>query len=325
LVPTVIAVALLNAFFAGFHGSAAIVATVISSRSLPPRTALFLAAGAALVGPLVLGTAVANTVGQQLIAPGSLSISILLAGLLAATGWIVFTWFTGVPCSASQALIGGLLGAVLMGVGSGGISMPGFIKILIGLFISPSIGLLAGLALMQVTLLLVQNATLSVNEFFRRAQVFTSFGLALTVSSNDAQKLMGVITLTLVLAGQQATFGVPWWVAGASAAAFALGILSGGYRLIRTLGGRLFKIRPVHAFGAQLAATVVILAGSLGGLPVSNTQVISTAIVGVGSAERMSKIRWQVAANMVTAWVLTIPVTAGLAGGVFWLLKGSLP
>lgn len=317
--------ALLNVFLAGFHGSAAIVATVISSRALSPRRALWSAAAAALAGPLLLGTAVANTLGQQLITPAALSLRVLLSALLAATSWSLFTWVVRIPSSASQALIGGLLGAASALAGAGAVQWPGLTKILIGLFVAPPLGLLAGLLVMQVVLRLVQNATPRANLWFKQLQLFTALGLALAVSSNDAQKLMGLITLALVLAGPLAAFQVPLWVMAACAAAFVLGMLSGGYRLIRTLGARIFRIRPIHAFSTQLAAMLVMFGASLTGWPVSTTQVISTAIFGVGSAERVSKVRWQVAGSLITAWVLTLPVTAALGAAGLWLLQKVWP
>lgn len=324
MVMLLVGVALLNALLAGFHGSAAVVATVISSRALAPRRALAVAGGAAFIGPLVLGTAVAGTLGRDLIAPAGMTPVVLLSALLAATVWVLFTWRVGVPCSASQALVGGLLGAATLAAGPGAVRAAGLWKVLIGLFISPPLGLLTGLAVMAGVLVLARRATPRANELFKRLQFFTSLALALVVSSNDAQKLMGLITLGLMLTGQQPAFSVPLWVVGASAAAFALGVLSGGYRLIRTLGGRIFRIRPVHGFSAQFAAGLVILGASLTGLPVSSTQVVSTAIFGVGSAERPTKVRWQVAGEMISAWVLTIPATAALAGLTYALLKGFL-
>lgn len=315
--------AVVNAFLAGFHGSAAVVATVISSRALSPRVALLSAAGAAWVGPLILGTAVANTISQQLVTPAALSEPVLICALAAAAGWIAFTWLVGIPCSASQATIGGLLGASTAAAGVGAIQPTGLYKTLLGLFLSPPLGLLAGLVIMYGMLWLFRSATPRINVVFRRLQLLTTLGLALAVGSNDAQKFMGLMALALLLAGQSAHFTIPVWVMVLSATAFALGMLSGGNRLIRTLGARIFKIRPVHSLSAQVAAGVVVLAASLVGLPVSSTQVISTVVFGVGTAERLSKVRWQIAQNMVTAWVLTLPVTAALAGLGFWLWKGS--
>jgi inorganic phosphate transporter, PiT family len=315
--------ALANAFLAGFHGSAAVVATVISSRALTPRVALLSAAAAAWIGPLLLGTAVANTISRELIVPAALSQEVLICGLAAAASWIAITWLVGIPCSASQATIGGLLGASVTAAGLNAIQPLGLIKTLVGLFVSPPLGLLAGLWIMRVMLMVFQNATPRINALFRRVQLITTLGLALTVGSNDAQKFMGLIALALVLAGQTSHYHIPTWVMVASATAFALGMLSGGYRLIRTLGARIFKIRPVHSLSAQTAAGLVVLTASLIGLPVSSTQVISTAVFGVGTAERLSKVRWQIAREMLTAWALTLPVTAGLAGLWLWMWKGS--
>ncbi len=322
MLPLLIVIALLNAFLAGFHGSAAVVATVISSRALSPRAALVCSALAAFIGPLVLGTAVANTISQQLISPSVLTPDVLVCGLLAAVSWVLFTWWMGVPSSASHALIGGLLGAAFAAAGPLAIQPLGLIKTIIGLFASPPLGWLAGLLVMPVILFFVQNATPRINLVFRRFQLFSTIGLAATIGSNDAQKFMGLIALALLLSGASTTFAVPGWAIVASAAAFALGTLSGGYRLIRTLGGRIFKVRPVHSLGAQLAAGGLILTASLTGLPVSGTHVMSTAIFGVGSAERLSKVRWQVAGDLLTAWALTLPLTALLAGAGYWLLKG---
>lgn len=319
----VLGLTFLNAFLAGFHGSAAVVATVIASRALSPRVALFWAALAAWLGPIVLGTAVANTISQQLIVPTALSLEVLACGLIAAASWITFTWFVGIPCSASQALIGGLLGAAVYNAGWAALQPVGFSKTLLGLFLSPPLGLLAGLGIMHLIRLLFGGATPRINVLFRQFQLFTTLGLALTVGSNDAQKFMGLVTLALVLAGQSADFQVPLWVLLASATAFALGMLSGGYRLIKTIGGRIFTLRPAHSLSAQLAAGLVVLVASLTGLPVSSTQVVSTSVFGVGAAERPSKVRWQVAREMLSAWALTIPVTATLAGGLLWLWKGS--
>jgi len=315
--------ALANAFLAGFHGSAAVVATVISSRALSPRIALLSAAGAAWIGPLVLGTAVADTISRQLITPAALSLEVLICGLASAACWIALTWLIGIPCSASQATIGGLLGASITVAGFSAVQSLGLIKTLLGLFVSPPLGLLAGLWMMRAMLSLFQSATPRVNVLFRRMQLGTTLGLAVTVGSNDAQKFMGLIALALFLGGQTANYHIPTWVILASGTAFALGMLSGGYRLIRTLGARIIKIRPVHSLSAQTASGLVVLAASLTGLPVSSTQVISTAVFGVGSAERLSKVRWQIAQEMLTAWALTLPVTAVLAGLSIWLWKGS--
>lgn len=315
-------VALGDAYLMGFHGSAAIVSTVISSRALSPRRALLLTVTATLVGPVVLGTAVAATIGQSLALPSAWSPEVVLCGVLAAIGWTLLTWWLAIPCSASQALIGGLLGAVTMAAGPGAVQQAGVLKALIGLFISPPIGFIAGLLVMRLMLWLARSLTPRANLLFKYLQLITSVGLALAVSSNDVQKVMGVLMIALAITGSAAVGAVPLWIRAVSALAFALGLVSGGFRLIRTLGGRLYKIRPIHGFVAQLAAMLVIFSAGQTGLPVSSTQVLSTAIVGVGSAERVSKVRWQVAGEMMVAWFLTIPITAVLAGAGVWLWKG---
>ncbi len=321
---SILAAALGGTFLMGFHASAAVVSTVISSRALAPRRALLLTVLATFVGPLVLGSAVANTIGRELAEPGAWSPEVLLCGLLAAISWSLFTWWVRLPSSVSQALIGGLMGALVAAAGPAAVQRAGLLKTLTGLFISPPAGLIVGGLVMWLTLSLAEYATPRINLAFKQLQIATSLGLALTVGANDAQKMMGVLTLGLLLFGQAATFDVPVWVRLACAAAFSLGVVSGGYRLIRTLGGRLFTIRPVHGFVAQLSAALVLFGASEVGLPVSSTQVLSTAIVGVGSAERLSKVRWQVAGDMVAAWVMTMPVTAVLGGAAIWLWKGWL-
>jgi PiT family inorganic phosphate transporter len=217
-------------------------------------------------------------------------------------------------------LIGGLIGAVAVGAGFGAIKLAGLEKVLIALFISPLIGFVFGFILMRVVYFLVRGATPGINEFFKRAQFVTAMGMAFSHGTNDAQKTMGVITLSLVIGGVIPTFHVPIWVIASSAGAIALGTSVGGWRLIRTLGGKFYKIRPVHSFTSQLTSGIVILGASLFGGPVSTTQVVSSAIIGVGSAERLGKVRWRVAGDIVTAWIVTIPATALVSAGIYLLL-----
>ena len=308
-----VAAALLFDFLNGFHDSANVVATVISSRALPPRAALFLTAVAEFAGPFLFGVAVATTVGKGLIDSAAISPAVVLGAVLAAIAWNMITWFFGIPSSSSHALVGGLLGAAGIAGGLNVIQIAGLQKVLIALFISPLLGALAGFLIMRLVLFLVTGAPPRVNRLFKRLQIVTAAGLALSHGANDAQKTMGIITLGLVTAGALPTFTVPAWVIAASAGAISLGTAFGGWRLIRTLGGRIYKIRPIHGFTAQTASGAVILAAALLGGPVSTTQVVSSAIMGVGAAERLSKVRWSVAREMLVAWGLTIPITAGLA------------
>jgi PiT family inorganic phosphate transporter len=306
-------------FLNGFHDSANLVATVIASRSLPPRVALLLAAAAEFVGPFLFGTAVAAAIGDGLLAPGVITIPALLCALGAAIGWNLLTWWLGLPASSSHALVGGLVGAAIASAGWHAVVVWGLVKILIALFLSPLLGMGAGFLVMRFLLFLCRRATPDVNRVFRFGQIFTSLILALSHSANDAQKTMGVITLGLVIAGAQNSFHVPVWVVLLSASAIALGSYSGAWRLIRTLGARVITVRPIHGFAAQLSGAAVILGAALLGGPVSSTQVLGSALMGVGSAERITKVRWEAGREMLWAWALTIPVCIGTGAGLFWL------
>jgi PiT family inorganic phosphate transporter len=314
--------ALLFDFLNGFHDSSNIVATVISSRALHPRLALVLAAISEFVGPFLFGVAVARTIGHDLLVDTALNEQVVLAALIAAVIWNLATWFLGLPSSSSHALLGGLIGAALIYAKNVSVvQVNGLIKVVLALFISPLLGIAAGFLIMRVTLWLVRGASPRISGFFRRTQILTLVGLGLSHGTNDAQKTMGVIALGLFLTGRIPSFYIPLWVVAASAGAIALGTAFGGWRLIRTLGGRIYRIRPIHGFTSQIAGAGVILAGALLGGPVSTTQVMSSAIVGVGAAERVNKVRWTILRDMVLAWVLTIPSTAALAGVAFYLLN----
>lgn len=313
--------ALIFDFLNGFHDSSNIVATVITSGSLPPRRALLLAATAVFIGPFLFGVAVAKAVGEGMLDSHVLQADVVVAALTASVLWNLLTWYLGIPSSSSHALIGGLLGGGIASNGFQVVQFNGVIKVLIALLISPPLGLLAGFLIMRITLWVVRDATPGIDRLFRRLHVLTLVGLALSHGTNDAQKTMGVITLGLVTTGLQAEFIVPTWVIAISSGVIALGTSMGGWRLIKTLGARIFRIRPMHGFTSQVAGAGVILGAALAGGPVSTTQVMSSSIMGVGAAERLSKVRWGVLREMVTAWLLTIPLTALLAGLIFFLLS----
>lgn len=315
-------VALLFDFLNGFHDSSNIVATVISSRALHPRVALLLAALAEFVGPFIFGVAVATTIGNELLVESALNINVIIAALVSAVVWNLLTWYAGIPSSSSHALLGGLLGAAILSTGGFEIvKLPGLLKIVLALLLSPIAGLAVGFIVMRLTLWLVRNASPRIDIVFKKAQVLTLVGLALSHGTNDAQKTMGVIALGLFLSGRTAQFSIPLWVIAVSAGAIALGTAFGGWRLIRTLGGKIFRIRPIHGFTSQIAGAGVILGASLLGGPVSTTQVMSSSIMGVGAAQRVNMVRWNVLRDMVTAWLLTIPLTAGMAALVLLLIK----
>lgn len=320
MLPYLLGLALLFDFLNGFHDSSNIVATVISSRALPPRLALVMAALAEFSGPFIFGVAVAKTVGDGLLTRSALTSDVIIAALAASVLWNLLTWWIGIPSSSSHALVGGLLGAAIMAQGWAVIQMEGLMTILIALLTSPLFGLAMGFLVMKGTLLLSRNASPKINTLFKRLQVVTLLGLGLSHGTNDAQKTMGVITLGLLLEGYITDFTVPTWVIAASAGAIALGTSFGGWRLIRTLGGRIYRIRPVHALTSQAAGAAVILGAALLGGPVSTTQVMSSSIMGVGAAERMNKVRWGILKDMLTAWLLTIPLVGVCAALGYWLI-----
>jgi PiT family inorganic phosphate transporter len=315
-----ILLAIIFDFLNGVHDSSNIVATMITSRAFKPRVALGVTAIAHFVAPFLFGVAVATTIGEDIIDANAINNGVIIAALLSAILWNLFTWFVGIPSSSSHALVGGLIGAVAVGAGLQAIYLDGMMKVLIALFISPIIGFIGGFLFTKLILFLAKGASMRINWFFKRSQIITAITLAFSHGTNDAQKTMGIITLGLVTSGFLDTFYVPLWVVAISAGAIALGTAMGGWRLIKTLGGKFYKIRPVDAFSAQTTSTVVILGASLLGEPVSTTQVVSSSIMGVGSAERLSKVRWGVGRDMTMAWLVTIPVTALLAAVIYWIL-----
>ena len=313
LVGTLIGVAVLFDFLNGFHDSSNVVATIISSRAMSPRTALALSAVAHFCAPFLFGVAVATTIGHDVVDPATITIGVILTALLSAIIWNLATWFVGIPSSSSHALIGGIVGAVGADSGLSTIKIAGLEKVLLALFLSPVLGLLIGYLFMKLVLFLARGASPKINWLFKRLQTVTSLALALSHGTNDAQKTMGILTMGLVTGGYLPHFIVPWWVVLVSALALSLGTAFGGWRIIRTLGGRIYKIRPIHGFTSQAISASVILGAALLGGPVSTTHVVGSAIMGVGSAERLSKVRWGVAGNIFTAWLVTIPVTALMA------------
>ena len=321
LVIVVIVLALAFDFLNGIHDSSNVVATMISSRAFSPRVALGVTALAEFSGPFLFGVAVAKTIGHEIVAAETISTLVLVAALASAIVWNLLTWYLGFPSSSSHALIGGLIGSVSMAAGFQAIQMAGIEKILLTLFTSPIIGFVVGFIVLRLIYILAWNATPRVNAIFKRSQMITGVALALSHGANDAQKSMGIITLALVTGGYLQEFKVPLWVIMMCAGMIAFGTAVGGWSLIRTLGGKFFKIRPVDGIAAQMASASVILTASLIGGPVSTTQVVSSAIMGVGAAERANKVRWHVAQEIITAWVLTIPASAAVGAGVYWLIS----
>ena len=324
IIIAIVILALLYAFLNGVNDSSSIVATMISSRALSPRAALGLTAVAEFLGPFIFGIAVAKTIGHGIVLPEAISSSVILAAMLAAVSWNLLTGYLGLPSSSSHALIGGLIGAVSMGAGWRAIQVSGLEKTLIPLFIAPLFGFVIGFIVLRIIIRLSWEASPSINESFRRNQIFTVIALGLSHGSNDAPKAMGVITLALITEKYLNTFIVPTWVILLCALAIAAGTAVGGERLIRTVGGRFYKIEPIDAFSTQLASAIVVMTASLTGGPVSASQVISSAIMGVGTAERPNKVRWKIAQDIGTAWLLTIPATALVAALIYKLLTRNI-
>jgi PiT family inorganic phosphate transporter len=308
-------------FLNGFHDSANVVATAIASRAMSPRSALSIAAMCDFIGPFLFGVAVATTIGSEVVSEEAVTVPVSMAALISAIVWNLLTWWLGLPSSSSHALIGGFVGAAIAGYGLDAINLDGMIKVITGLFVSPIIGLSLGWLVMSIVLFIGRSLTPRAKVFFLRSQWVTSVALGLSHGTNDAQKTMGILAMGLVAFGILDEFMIPTWVIFACASAMALGTALGGWRLIRTVGAGFFRVRATHAFSSQFASAGVILGAALWGAPVSTTQVISSSIVGAGSAERINKVRWGVAGQIVTAWILTIPTTVLLGAFIFWLLS----
>ena len=308
-----------------WHNSRNVVSTMISSRAYSPRVALGVTILAELAGPFVFGVAVAKTIGRGIADPDAINLQVILAALLGAIIWNLLTWKLGIPSSSSHALIGGIVGAVSTRAGAQAIQVDGLLSILISLFASPIIGFIFGFILLKIVLSLCWKTTPRVNEFFKKSQLLTALALGLSHGSNDGQKTMGIITLTLVTGGYLGSFTVPIWVVAACAIALASGTAVGGWSLIGKPATGFYKIRPVDGFSAQVTSAIIVIAASIIGGPVSATQVINTAIMGIGASERANKVRWGTAQDIVTAWVLTIPAAAFAAAGMYWLVIRIIP
>jgi inorganic phosphate transporter, PiT family len=318
----VVVTALAFDFTNGFHDTANVVATSISTRAMSPRIAVTFAALLNFAGAFI-SLQVAATVGKGIVEPGAVTPTVIFAGLIGAIGWNLITWYFGLPSSSSHALIGGLVGAVLVAEGSNAIVAGGLLgKVIVPALIAPVLAFTAaalGILLIYRVVGLLRPGP--VTKGFKFGQLISGGLLALAHGTNDAQKTMGVITLALIAHGDIATnnFHVPDWVVVASASAIALGTYSGGWRIIKTMGSRIIKMDSAQGFSAQGAGAAVILAASHYGYPLSTTHVISGGVMGAGAAKRVSAVRWGVAGNIVVAWVLTIPA-AGVMGALTWAI-----
>jgi inorganic phosphate transporter, PiT family len=330
----IIFVALVFDYTNGFHDAANSIATVVSTRVLSPGVAVLWAAFFNFVAFAILGTRVAKTIGGDLVRieliQADLRLYMLLAGVIGAIAWNIITWYVGLPTSSSHALIGGYGGAAIVAYGSfiGILKPEGWIKTLIFIVASPVIGMLLGGLLMIAVYWIFHRTSLSrVDGIFRRGQLLSAAAYSLGHGGNDAQKTMGIVTAVLVAGGLLGSGpggklpDIPLWVVLTAHGAIALGTLSGGWRIVHTMGSKITKLKPVGGFCAETAGAIALFGATLAGIPVSTTHTITGAIVGVGSTRRLSAVKWGVARRIVWAWVLTIPMAGSIAALTFWLIK----
>ena len=322
LVLTVILFALLFDFLNGFHDAANSIATIVSTRVLSPRKAVAWAAFFNLVAAILFDVHIAKTIGQGLINIAVVNEYVILAALLGAIAWNLITWYYGIPSSSSHALIGGYGGAAVAKAGFGSIIFSGWNKTLIFIAIAPLMGMIMGYFLQIVVVWAVRRSSFTrVDSLFRKLQLLSAALYSLGHGTNDAQKTMGIITGLLVTAGILQTFQVPFWVILLSHFAIAMGTLFGGWRIVKTMGSRITRLRPSDGFCAETAGGLTLLLTAFGGIAVSTTHTIAGAIMGVGATKRLSAVRWGVAGTMIWAWILTIPASAIVAALMFRLIE----
>jgi len=322
LIIVIIAIAVIFDFVNGFHDAANSVATVVATRVLSPTEAVSMAAACNFLAAAIFGTSVASTVGRGFVNTEIITPYVLLAGLVGAIVWNILTWYFGLPISSSHALIGGYAGAAVAKAGIHGLIVGRWPSTLVFIVLAPALGMAFGFGLMILVYRVFHRWTPArMDRYFRHAQLLSAALLSGAHGTNDAQKTMGIITAVLVSGHIQKTFDVPYWVILLSASAMGLGTFSGGWRVVKTMGVRLTRLKPRSGFAAETGAAVSILLATHLGLPVSTTHVVAGSIAGVGSIQRIRAVRWTMAANIVMAWVLTIPAAAAVAAASFYLLK----
>jgi PiT family inorganic phosphate transporter len=323
---SIVIVALVFDFLNGFHDAANSIATVVSTRVLSPRVAVIWAAFFNFVAAFTFGTAVARTMGQGMIELQYVNLYVILAGLLGAIFWNLITWYFGLPVSSSHALMGGYAGAAVAKAGWGVIILAGWTKTLLFIILSPAIGLILGAGLMIAVYWTFRNwAPLRLDRYFRKLQLLSAAAYSFGHGTNDAQKTMGIISGVLFTAGILDHFYIPFWVVLMAHAAIGLGTLAGGWRIVRTMGMKITKLKPVGGFCAEAAAATSLLGTAMAGIPVSTTHTIAGGIMGVGSVQRLSAVRWGLAGRIVWAWILTIPISGLVAALCFWGIHWLFP
>ena len=308
----------------GVFGAPSIVATLIASQAMEPRRAILLSTIAQLIGPLLFGVAVAAAVGKEVVDSNGLTLNMLSAALVSTVFWMLFAWYTRIPSSSTHALIGGLVGAVLAGLGPSAIHSGGLLKMILSLTLTATLGIVFGYAIARMCYLFTQAASHRANNLFNKGQLITAIFLGFAVGSSNAQNAMGITTLSLLVAGVITKFEVPPWVIIGSAVCLALGNLIGGTRLIKRVGRDFFQVRPLHGFSAEVSSTFIILGSSVLVGDVSTTHVTSMSIIGAGSAEGVSMVRWSFVQRVLLTWLLTIPATAVFAATVYFVMRHIL-
>ena len=323
----VVVAALIFDFINGFHDAANSIATVVSTRVLSPGLAVIWAAFFNFIAAFVFPLTVAKTIGKGLVAPDAVTVQVIFAGLIGGIVWDLITWYFGLPTSSSHALIGGYAGAAIASAGFSVVIIGGWTKTVVSMFVSPVIGLMLGVLMMTaVSWLFRSRSPARVDRFFRRGQLVSAGLYSLGHGGNDAQKTMGIIAILVYT--YKKTHGmapmdvhVDFWMVIACHAAIALGTMAGGWRIVKTMGSKITKLKPVGGFCAETAAAITLFGNTYLGIPVSTTHTITGAIAGVGATQRLSAVRWGVATRIVWAWVLTIPASALIAAITFWVLR----
>ena len=316
----VVFLALAFDYINGFHDTANAIATSVSTRAIPPQYAVMLAAGLNFIGALY-STGVAKTIGGDIVKSASMvNQQVIAAALVGAIVWNLLTWWYGIPSSSSHALVGGVMGAVVMSTGFDALKIAGIQKIFLSLVLSPILAMTTGFIIMIIMLWIFGRISPSyLNTGFQRAQILSASMMSFSHGSNDAQKAMGIITLALLSSGHISSLEVPDWVKISCAVAMGLGTAAGGWKIIKTMGGKIFKLEPINGFAADINSSLVIFSATLLYLPVSTTHVVAGSLMGVGSAKRVSAVRWGVARQMAFAWLITIPFSAGTSALVYKL------
>ncbi|KAB2880601.1 inorganic phosphate transporter [bacterium] len=325
LVITIIIIALIFDFLNGFHDSANSIATVVSTRVLTPRKAVMFAAFFNLVAAFMFDVHIAKTIGKGLVDLQAVNEYVIMSGLLGAIVWNLITWYYGLPSSSSHALMGGYAGAAIAKAGVGSILVSGWVPTIIFIVMAPLMGMIMGFSLMlALAWIFHDRSSTRVNSTFRKLQLVSAAAYSLGHGTNDAQKTMGVITGLLVTAGFLTTFEVPFWVVLISHFAIALGTMFGGWRIVKTMGQKITKLKPSDGFCAETAGAITLLVTAFGGISVSTTHTITGAIMGVGATKRLSAVRWGVAGNIVVAWILTIPASALVGAVCYWSISAMV-